>query len=281
MATPQQERQLKHIEAISQNARASWFGLLGLLVFVGVTLMGHKDADFFAYGAATQLPLVGIEVPPTAFFIGAPILTAALYIYLHLYLFNLWDALGEIGPVIYDEDNQKEQLSAGIHPTMMALAALRYRARTRAEEEGRCCQPLPLGWAVELITYLLVWIFGVAMLVWLWLASMPAHSLLISGVCGFCLCQAFLTGVRGMQVYRAHLSGFPQGKAATVEPDNVLGSVLTYLFIASVSWIRADGYMGDNFIAKANLREAEITARPKDWLDYEEWKKEHENTFRK
>ena len=39
---------LDHIAEVSKNARATWFGLLGLLAFVGVTLLGQKDADFFA-----------------------------------------------------------------------------------------------------------------------------------------------------------------------------------------------------------------------------------------
>ena len=84
---------LAHIAELSKNARATWFGLIGLLVFVGVTLLGHQDADFFAYGAETQLPLVNVTIPVTYFFVFAPVLVAALYIYLHLYLMNLWDAL--------------------------------------------------------------------------------------------------------------------------------------------------------------------------------------------
>ncbi len=68
---------LDHIAEVSKNARATWFGLLGLLAFVGVTLLAHKDADFFAYGAETQLPLVGITVPVKAFFIFAPLFVAA------------------------------------------------------------------------------------------------------------------------------------------------------------------------------------------------------------
>ncbi len=47
--------------------------LLALLVFVGVTLMGHRDSDFFAFGAETQLPLVNISAPTVSFFIAAPI----------------------------------------------------------------------------------------------------------------------------------------------------------------------------------------------------------------
>ncbi|MEL6480424.1 MAG: hypothetical protein AAFQ75_03150, partial [Pseudomonadota bacterium] len=89
------EARLAHIRELSQNARTTWFGLLALLAFVTVTLMAHNDAKFFAAGVETELPLVGISVPTTAFFIAAPLLLAAVYAYLHLYLMALWDALAE------------------------------------------------------------------------------------------------------------------------------------------------------------------------------------------
>ncbi|MEL6197359.1 MAG: hypothetical protein AAFT19_05905, partial [Pseudomonadota bacterium] len=89
----QAEAEIAHIREISQNARTTWFGLLALLAFIGVTLMAHEDAHFFARDVETQLPLVNISVPTVAFFIGAPLLLTAVYAYLHLYLVVLWDAL--------------------------------------------------------------------------------------------------------------------------------------------------------------------------------------------
>jgi hypothetical protein len=101
---------LEHISQVSQNARATWYGLLGLLAFVGVTLLGHTDADFFAYGAQTQLPLVGITVPVEAFFIFAPVMVTALYAYLHLYLMSLWDTLAD-APAVVDGQPLSEHAS--------------------------------------------------------------------------------------------------------------------------------------------------------------------------
>ncbi|HUV31994.1 MAG TPA: pentapeptide repeat-containing protein, partial [Devosiaceae bacterium] len=71
MPDPDHAASLTHIGELSKNARSIWFGLLGLITFVGVTLMGHRDADFFAVGADTKLPLIGIEVPVTYFFATA------------------------------------------------------------------------------------------------------------------------------------------------------------------------------------------------------------------
>ncbi len=94
-ATTGHDARLEQIVQMAQNARASWFGLLALLLVIGVALMGHEDSDFFAFGAKTDLPLVGISVPTVSFFVAAPALTTALYVYLHLYLDGLWVALAK------------------------------------------------------------------------------------------------------------------------------------------------------------------------------------------
>ena len=48
---------LQQITLISQGVRLTWFTLLGFLGFSGVALLGVEDADFFAWGRSTQLPL--------------------------------------------------------------------------------------------------------------------------------------------------------------------------------------------------------------------------------
>ena len=89
---PATEGQIDRINELSQLARTAWFSLLGYLVFVGITLLGVKDADFFVPSRQTELPLVGVQIPTASFFWIAPILGAALYTYLHLFLIKLWDA---------------------------------------------------------------------------------------------------------------------------------------------------------------------------------------------
>jgi hypothetical protein len=84
--------QIERINELSNLARTAWFALLGYLVFVGVTLLGVQDADFFLPARQTRLPLVGVDIPTASFFWTAPVLGAALYIYLHLFLIKLWDA---------------------------------------------------------------------------------------------------------------------------------------------------------------------------------------------
>jgi len=69
-----------------------------VLLFCGVALLDVQDRDFFEYGAATQLPLLGVEVPVVGFFVTAPLLVLGLYVYLHIYLAKLWLELGKASP---------------------------------------------------------------------------------------------------------------------------------------------------------------------------------------
>ena len=197
---------LEHIAQVSQNARATWFGLLGLLVFVGVTLLAHKDADFFAYGAETQLPLVGITVPVKAFFYTAPVLVAALYAYLHLYLMTLWDGLAD-APARIDG----VPLADRVFPWLISYAALWYRNRTR--KDG-CAAPRSLGLVVVVVSLALGSAFAIAVLGLLWWRSMPAHDEWLTLWIGLNFWFAFLVGQTGFLTVRARMAGATRAPAS-------------------------------------------------------------------
>ncbi len=63
---PATEAQIARINELSQLARTAWFSLLGYLVFVGITLLGVKDADFFVPSRQTDLPSSTSPSPPPA-----------------------------------------------------------------------------------------------------------------------------------------------------------------------------------------------------------------------
>lgn len=113
------ENQIDRINALTSNARNTWFVLLGALIFVGLTLMQVDAIDFYGVDRATQLPLVNVSVPTRLFFYAAPFLVAAVYGYFHLYLIRLWDALG---PAPYQNDFA-EPLSDLIQPWLVSDAA--------------------------------------------------------------------------------------------------------------------------------------------------------------
>lgn len=258
------EARLKQIEKIAQNARSTWFGLLGLLVFVGITLMGHKDADFFAYGASTKLPIVGIQVPTTYFFLAAPILTSAVYCYLHVFLFSLWEALGNVEQ---EKLGRPPPLSERVYPMIFTVAALWYRNQIR--QDGSM-GPRLLGRWTLMIALLLGWALGPLVLGLLWWRSMPVHDVVMTLVAGAALWAALSTGLLGLILARDCLAGRGSAGAALARSDRIMTSVIALVVISAVSVERAtlDRF---GFLATADLREAQLTERPREPLDHTAW----------
>ena len=264
---------LRQIEKIAQNARATWFGLLALVVFVGVTLMGHQDSDFFAFGAETQLPFLNISVQTSSFFIAAPVLMAALYVYLHIYLNTLWTALRKCPPQI-----SGAPLEEHVYPAMLCTSALVLRRRLRCQED----EPVEGGrYATVAITFAMTWLFAPVVLGVLWWRSMPYHSELLTLWISLCLWLALAGG--GLSLVRL----FYEMSDDNLQTQNAFRrnfgvSVLSAVFaaLAAISWDTTEGgYVLP--LARANLGGAELSQKPKDWLFYEIWLEDWEERFRK
>ncbi|MEM6661793.1 MAG: pentapeptide repeat-containing protein [Pseudomonadota bacterium] len=225
---------LDHIAKVSQNARAIWFGLLALLAFVTVTLMTHQDADFYAVDAATKLPVVNIDVPPLAFFIAAPVLTATLYCYLHLYLINLWDALADAPPRAGGEP-----LSERIFPTLLSHAALWYRNRMRGD---RSAPDRAMGAAMAMPSIVLAWGYGIVVMALLFLASLPRHHELLGFWTGLCLGITLVIGIATFNVMRRRMARRDRNIAHRPWGRAQRGNVARLaILLAGFSWLSTGG----------------------------------------
>ncbi|MEX0349777.1 MAG: pentapeptide repeat-containing protein [Paracoccaceae bacterium] len=165
---------IDRINELSKMARTSWFGLLAYLAFAGVTLLGVQDADFFIDSRQTALPLIGVEIPTRDFFVFGPILGTALFVYLHLYLLKLWEALAAAPP-----RPNGEALSLQVTPWLindLGLALRRDGAFRRR----------PMDWLSHLVTFLLVFAIGPIVTGYFWVRYWPAHEL------GFSIFNALL-----------------------------------------------------------------------------------------
>lgn len=267
---PDPETQLAHIAALSQNARTTWFGLIGLLAFVGITLLAHRDAAFFTREATTTLPLLNVDIPVAAFFYTAPVLVAALYAYLHIYLIALWDPLAEVKPRI-----GADALADRAFPWLIAHMALRHRTRGRPEEEP-CFEPRSMGWLIELVSLALGWLFGLVVLAGLWYRSMPVHDWRLTAVSGISLVFATLVGAASYRTMRDRMAG--TGRAEAASPRSALhawGSGLT-LLVSALTLLTTGAISGPGggtpmLLVPANLAEARLTPYPPDWKPFDLW----------
>ena len=269
------EARLEQVAKIAQNARTSWFGLLALLVFVGVTLMGHQDSDFFAFGAETELPLVNIAVPPVSFFVVAPALTAALYVYLHIYLQGLWIALAKC-PARID----RGPLEESVYPTMLCTAALVVRRWVR-HETGEPVEGA--RHATVAISLLMVWLLGPIVLGVLWWRSMPYHSEWVTLWIGAWLWVALIAGGEGLlQLIQAMRSARPRPSSGFRSPSAIakgLVHLVLAVAFAGSSWVATESGYARGLIS-ARMEGAELSRKPRDWLHYEIWLEDWEQKFR-
>ncbi|MEO1531387.1 MAG: pentapeptide repeat-containing protein [Pseudomonadota bacterium] len=298
---------LARIERISLNTRSAWFGLLALLGFVGVTLLGHRDADFFLSQKNTDLPLLNVAVPVEAFFYTAPVLVAAVYAYLHLSLLALWDALADAPPTAGGRP-----LADRAFPWLLNAWALgrrraarwhedpTTRAKLRHPDAAPCIAPRPLAAVSAAVTLFLAWGFGPLVLAYGWWRSMPAHDFWLTMTSGSALAVAVVTGIIGYRSARDRLAGHPAETVARRPWAAPLATLLAALALTTllrtgddptgavpetIERVIRDGIVvtvrGHDFgrrwhyryslMSVANLEEIAFVEHPEDWRPFDLW----------
>jgi uncharacterized protein YjbI with pentapeptide repeats len=293
---------IERINALTTNARNTWFVLLAALVFVGITLMSIEHIDFYGVDRATTLPLVNVEVPTRAFFVAAPLLIAAIYSYFHLYLVRLWDALST-APARID----KRPLGDVISPWLVTDAALHMRARRRKEYRSPTTHRVLESTAMWL-NFAIAWAFGLIVIGLLWWLSMPARSFGLTLSAALSLFAMSFTGLTSFLMLRRRMtSGDIQnsGHIFSVAPG-LLALVFLCFPLVLVSYVRTEGEftrLTDVFptlesqkdrlarldtrltaldptgriltLAPLNLAEEQLVQRPQGWLTYAEAQKDY------
>ncbi|KCV83249.1 hypothetical protein ATO10_00770 [Actibacterium atlanticum] len=171
---PQGLDPVERINAITRNARASWAGLVAVLLFVGVTLLGFEHIDFYGIDEQTTLPVVGVSVPTRFFFYAAPVLAAASYIYFHLYLLRLWSALATAPARI-----KGAPLSDATPVWLLLDAALWLRNLVRRDGSSG---ERALEGISALVNIALAWGFGLVVVGYAWWISATARDLWMTGL---------------------------------------------------------------------------------------------------
>ena len=128
-------------------------------------------SDFFIDSRQTELPLIGVSIPTVSFFIFAPILGAALHVYLHLLIRKATEALAAPPPRVRKTPANPEgvPLENPVLPWLLNDLVLRTR------KDGAAV-PRPLDWLAVVTAILLIWWAAPLVLALTWVTSMPAHE---------------------------------------------------------------------------------------------------------
>ncbi|MEX3016372.1 pentapeptide repeat-containing protein [Gymnodinialimonas hymeniacidonis] len=179
------DAQINRINELTRVGRTNWFGLLAYLAFATVTVLGVEDADFFLDTRQTTLPLIGVSIPTLSFFIFAPILGAALYVYLHLHIRKMGAAIHAPNPFPKRDDVRLEHY---LNSWLLVDLLLKMRGDGAIEDR-------PLDWGVKWLTLGLVWWAAPLVLVLFWYHSWVAHQWVLTlGIVGL----TTLSGLAGI-----------------------------------------------------------------------------------
>ncbi len=258
------EDSLNRINTLISSTRGVWFGLLGVLVFAGVTLLGVKDIDFYGLDRTTQLPLVNISVPVTSFFSAGAALVAAVYIYFHLYLVQILEELGE-----FVQRHDKPVLANVISPWLVSATMLQWRNFSRNDGSANS---RPLGWIGALATFSLVWGFGPTVLFLFWWRYLPAKETEWTVFLGLLFFFGLAVSIQSLFYAQQRLSQKHKSEMGLKIAVRIVAFIVV-LTIISVSLIKTDyispRWSGTLIVGSgANLCEQQFSPLPRDWQDW-------------
>jgi uncharacterized protein YjbI with pentapeptide repeats len=84
------------VAEISKQAKTLFLAVIGACVFCWLTIGMTRDAQLVLNNATSPLPVIQTKVPIASFYLIAPVVLLALYVYFHLYLQDLWSALSKL-----------------------------------------------------------------------------------------------------------------------------------------------------------------------------------------
>lgn len=221
--------QVERINELSASAKTSWFALLGYFAFVGISLLGVEDADFFLASRQTELPLIDLAIPTGQFFLFGPLLGTILYVYLHLYLLKLWEALAE-APARLDD----QPLSQKVAPWLINDLGLWLRFDGAFRRR-------PMDWFANLFTFLLAFVSGPAIVGAFWIRYWPAHELGVSLIVASLFALTLMTMLSSLFVALDRLSRKGSYRGGWWHLIALVPSVLILAIVLPLAVAKTDG----------------------------------------
>lgn len=209
---------LASIDESSKNASSLFIAMLAACIYAILTIASTTDSALLTNSASSPLPIVQTVIPIVGFYIVAPLLIVALYIYFHLSLQRLWEQLADQPAVLPDG----KTLDKCVYPWLLNGLVQSYFHRLGKQRPS--LSRLQAG-----LSFALAWWFVPVTLILFWARYLPRldwnvtllHILLITVCC--CSAVAFhrLTSIT--------LRGLPREPLSWKQPWNNKGMLAIWL----------------------------------------------------
>ena len=247
---------LRQVEEISKVARNVFLAVIGGCVYSWLTLATTADADLLNNAANTPLPIIQTQVPIAGFYLAAPVILLALYLYLHLHLQTMWEGLAELPAVLQDG----RTLERHAYPWLLTGLVSVFMPRLRDRR--------PSFWVLRaLLSILLAWLLVPLTIIAFWVRYLPRHDLLGALVLVGLVLVATWIGSAYFWHARDQLSDRPGHKGIRRLVYGLEAAPAVVMAGVSLAAVQVDApFRLAGYRTFADLREAELSARPEAWF---------------
>ena len=156
---------IKRLEELASHAKPLFSSMIFGCVYVWLTIATTTDLNLVINSTTTPLPIIQTLFPIAGFYWAAPPILAAIYVWFHLYLQEMWEELAGM-PAVFQNGNS---IGETVYPWLLTSFG-GWRA-------GRKYKVYPALFRVTtiLIVFLAWWIVPFTLIL-LWLRYLPRHE---------------------------------------------------------------------------------------------------------
>jgi uncharacterized protein YjbI with pentapeptide repeats len=155
---------LERVAEISKSATVAFIGMLAACGYSWLTIATTSDPRLITNSSTSPLPIAGTDVPIVGFYWAAPLVVLGAYLYVHLYLQRLWQALSKL-PAVFPDGLALDEKA---YPWLLTGLVRAHFVRLRDDR--------PFASRVEnLLTILIAWWIVPATLAAFWIRYLPRH----------------------------------------------------------------------------------------------------------
>jgi uncharacterized protein YjbI with pentapeptide repeats len=142
---------------LADNASKVFLTMLSAVAFTFLTLATTKDWQLITNSGNNKLPVIGSDIAIRDFYWAIPVVLLALFIYFHLYLQRLWEALATL-PAMFPDGRRLDERS---HPWLLTDIVRRSFPRSSVKPPAlsrlQSVISVGLGYFVVPITLAFIW----------------------------------------------------------------------------------------------------------------------------
>lgn len=247
---------LEHAGIIASYARKIFTTILLFCGYCMWVFATTTDISLLTNSSLFQLPLIGGQIKIVVFYVVAPFVLLAFYMYFLLYLQRMWDIIATL-PAYFTDGRPIDRM---VDPWLIT-------SLIRAHFRRLVTNELPLFKFQVFISKFLVWFTIPSTIFLLWLRFLTRHDFTSSFVIACTLVAVLAYGVMSYRLANMTLSGKRPAKFSAFTRKHFLFfySLLFLSVILSVSSIfLVNPIFGSMFIV--NFQEEDVSIPPDDWI---------------